>query len=93
MEVPVLAGGAILAATCKTPDGAIVVAAGVAELLPTMASSLVLDRMNLYGSETSLLAANPNISFGRYLTALLLLALAQAFRRGAELAQEVEGLV
>ena len=57
-----------------------------------VAARLVLDRLGL-GGPGSPLAAHLTISPVPLLLALFLLPLAEAFRRGAQLAKDAEGLV
>jgi hypothetical protein len=72
--------------------GLIVVASLGAAVLPSVAAGLVLGRLGLAGSGTPVTTtfAFPYVPL---VVALLLLALAEAFRHGTELARDVEGLV
>jgi hypothetical protein len=72
--------------------GLVVVATVSAGVLPYIAARLVLDRLGL-GGPGSPVAAHLTISAVPLLLALFLLALAEAFRRGVELAKDTEGLV
>ena len=72
--------------------GLIVVATFAASLLPYLAARLVLDRLGL-GGPGSPLDADLAIPAAPLLLALFLLAFAQAFRQGTELAKDAEGLV
>jgi hypothetical protein len=72
--------------------GLIVVATIAAGVLPYVAAGLVLGRLGL-GGPGSPVGAYPTISFVPLLAALFLLAFAEAFRRGTELAKDTEGLV
>jgi len=73
--------------------GGLVVVAGLAnDILPVLGSNLVLQRLGLTGS-SSPIYAEVVLTLGLYLTVPFLLVLAEAFRRGTELAQDVEGLV
>lgn len=73
--------------------GGLVALASLAnDIIPALGSHLVLQRLGLTGA-TSPIFAEVALSFGPLLAVPFLLALAEAFRRGAELAKEVEGLV
>ena len=72
--------------------GLIVAATVAAGVLPYLASRLVLERLGLSGP-TSPLYAHFDIAAAPLLVALFLLVFAQAFRRGAELAKDTEGLI
>jgi Protein of unknown function (DUF2975) len=73
--------------------GGLVVLASLAnDILPVLGSNLVLQRLGLTGS-SSPIYAEVVPSLGLLLTVPFLLVLAEAFRRGTELAQDVEGLV
>ena len=72
--------------------GLIVVATIGAGVLPYLAAHLVLGRLGLSGP-ASPLYAHLAIAAAPLLAALFLLVLAQAFRRGAELAQDTDGLI
>jgi hypothetical protein len=72
--------------------GLIVAATIAAGVLPCLAADLVLGRLGLSGP-ASPLYAHLAIAGAPLLVALFLLVLAQAFRRGAELAQDTEGLI
>lgn len=63
-----------------------------ADVLPYCAARLVLDRLGI-GGPSSPLAARLTITIAPLILALFLLAFAEAFRRGAELTADVEGLV
>jgi hypothetical protein len=70
----------------------VVVAAIASQVFPAMAGAMVLDRIDL-GPGGPVAALGVGIGLGPILAALVLLALAEAFRRGSELARDVEGLV
>ncbi len=72
--------------------GLIVAASLAAGMLPYLAARLVLDRLGL-GGPGSPLYAHLAIPAAPLWLALFLLAFAQAFRRGTELASDAEGLV
>ena len=72
--------------------GLIVAAAIAAGVLPYLAAHLVLGRLGLSGP-ASPLYAHLAIAGAPLLAALFLLVFAQAFRRGAGLAQDTEGLI
>jgi hypothetical protein len=72
--------------------GLIVAATVAAGVFPYLAAHRVLGRLGLSGP-ASPLYAHLAIAGAPLLVALFLLVLAQAFRRGAELAQDTEGLV
>lgn len=76
--------------------GAIAVAGVVPGFLTTAAADLVLHRVGLAGPHSPV-TAPPVPSFGsmvsHFMLPLLVLALAEAFRRGGELAREVDGIV
>jgi hypothetical protein len=73
--------------------GGLVVFASLAnDILPVLGSHLVVQRLGLTGSPSPIFAeVVPSLAL--LLAVPFLLALAEAFRRGAELAKEVEGLV
>jgi len=62
------------------------------DIIPVLGSHLVLQRLGLTGPTSPIFAA-VFLSFGPLLVVPFLLALAEAFRRGADLAREVDGLV
>lgn len=62
------------------------------DIIPALGSHLVLQRLGLTGSTSPIFAA-VFPSLGPLLAVPFLLALAEAFRRGADLAREVDGLV
>jgi len=73
--------------------GGLVVLASLAnDILPAFGSNLVLQRLDLTGSSSPIFAEVVP-SLGALLAVPFLLVLAEAFRRGAELAKDVEGLV
>ena len=72
--------------------GLIVAATIASGVLPYLAAHLVLGRLGLTGP-ASPLYAHLAIAVAPLLVALFLLVFAQAFRRGAELAQDTEGLI
>jgi hypothetical protein len=72
--------------------GLVVVATLSAGVLPYVAARLVLDRLRLSGPGSQVYA-HLSISAAPLLLALFLLAFAEAFRRGTELAKDAEGLV
>jgi hypothetical protein len=61
-------------------------------VLPYLASRFVLERLRL-GGPASPLYPHLAIAAAPLLAALFLLVFAQAFRRGAELAKDAEGLI
>jgi hypothetical protein len=72
---------------------ALVVVVGIAsQLFPAMAGALVLDRIGL-GPGSPVASLRAAIDLSPILVALVLLALAEAFRRGSELARDAEGLI
>jgi hypothetical protein len=79
---------------CLAGIAALMAAASLAAaVLPAVASARVLDRLGL-GDAASPIAGLPvNLDLGPLLVALAVLAVAEAFRRGGELAREVEGLI
>jgi hypothetical protein len=73
--------------------GALVALASLAnDILPVLGSNLVLQRLGLTGSNSPIFA-DVMLSLGPLLAVPFLLVLAEAFRRGAELAHDVDGLV
>jgi hypothetical protein len=72
--------------------GLIVVATLSAAILRYVAARLVLDRLGLGGPGSSV-TAHLTISIVPLLLALFLLAFAEAFRQGTQLAKDAEGLV
>lgn len=64
-----------------------------AALTPGLAAGLVLERVGLDGPDSPLSPSAFVAPLPALLAALLLLAVAEAFRRGTELAQDVDGLV
>lgn len=72
--------------------GLIVVASLANDVLPALGSNLVLERVGLTGTDSPVFA-EPTFTLAPLLVAPLLRALAEAFRRGTELAQDVAGLV
>lgn len=72
--------------------GLTVVATIAAGVLPYVGARLVLDRLNLTGAGSPL-TADLSISVVPLLLAVFLLAVAEAFRRGTELARDTEGLI
>jgi hypothetical protein len=72
--------------------GLIVATTLAAGVLPCLAAHMVLGRLGL-GGPASPLSTHLVIAGAPLLVALFLLVLAQAFRRGAELAQDTEGLI
>lgn len=72
--------------------GLVVVATLANDILPVLGSSLVLERLGLTGTSSPVF---PGLvpSLDPLLAVPILLALAEAFRRGGELARDVEGLV
>ncbi|SCK56600.1 Protein of unknown function [Streptomyces sp. WMMB 714] len=61
--------------------------------VPALASGLVLERLGLDGADAPVAASVFSLPQVPLFIALLLLALAEVFRRGTELAQDVDGLV
>jgi hypothetical protein len=72
--------------------GLVVVAGAAAELLPAMAGTMVLDRLGL-GAGAPVAPLRAELDLLPIVVAMVLLALAEAFRRGSELARDAEGLV
>ena len=73
--------------------GGLVALASLAnDILPVFGSNLVMQRLGLTGASSPIFAEVVP-SLGSLLAVPFLLVLAEAFRRGAELAKEVEGLV
>lgn len=70
-----------------------VVASLAAAVLPAVASARVLDRLALDAAASPIASLPVNLDLGPLLATLVVLALAEAFRRGGELAHEVEGLI
>jgi len=70
-----------------------VVASLAAAVLPAVASARVLDRLALDAAPSPIASPPVNLDLGPLLATLVVLALAEAFRRGGELAHEVEGLI
>lgn len=64
-----------------------------AAVTPGLAGGLVLERLGLDGADSPVAATTFSFPQTPLLAALLLLTLAEAFRRGTELAQDVDGLV
>lgn len=72
--------------------GLLVLASLANDILPVLGSNLVLDRLGLTGPSSPVFAqVVPTLD--TLLAVPILLALAEAFRRGTELAKDVEGLV
>jgi hypothetical protein len=61
--------------------------------LPRLATQLVLNRIDMVGAQSLVSTTEPSISLSPLFYAALLLVTAECFRRGAELAHEVDGLV
>lgn len=72
--------------------GLVAIAGLAGDLLPGLGSTLVLERLGLTGPNSPIFVEG-QFSIVPLLTALLLLVLAEAFRRGTELAREVDGLI
>ena len=72
--------------------GLVIVAAAAGEFLPAMAGAMVLDRLGL-GAGTPVAPLRAELDLLPIVVAMVLLALAEAFRRGSELARDAEGLV
>ncbi|MFI9270862.1 DUF2975 domain-containing protein [Kitasatospora sp. NPDC052896] len=73
--------------------GLTAVAGLVPAVAPGVAGALVLGRLGLGGDGSPVTSVGGTLPYVPLLVALLLLALAEAFRRGAELAEDVDGLV
>jgi hypothetical protein len=71
----------------------IAVVGTITSQLPGLATHLVLNRIDMVGANSLVSTTEPSISLGPLLYAALLLVTAECFRRGAELAHEVDGLV
>jgi len=72
--------------------GLVAVASLANDILPDLGSNLVLTRLGLTGPDSPIFADSTS-RLTPLLVVPLLLALAEAFRRGTQLAQDVEGLV
>jgi hypothetical protein len=72
--------------------GLVIVAAAAGEFLPAMAGAMVLDRLGL-GAGAPVAPLRAELGLFPILLGMVLLALAEAFRRGSELARDAEGLV
>jgi hypothetical protein len=72
--------------------GLLVLASLANDILPVLGSNLVLDRLGLSGPSSPIFAEVVP-SLDALLAVPILLALAEAFRRGTELARDLEGLV
>jgi hypothetical protein len=72
--------------------GLVALASLANDIIPVLGSHLVLQRLRLSGA-TSPIFAEVALTLGPLLAVPFLLALAEAFRRGTELATDVEGLV
>jgi hypothetical protein len=71
--------------------GLVVIGSLSSDLLPRLGTNLVLERIGRAGAESPIVAS-PRFSLVPLLVAPLLLALAEAFRHGTQLAQDVDGL-
>jgi hypothetical protein len=78
---------------CLAGIAALMVASLAAAVLPAVASARVLDRLALDAAASPIASLPVNLDLGPLLATLVVLALAEAFRRGGELAHEVEGLI
>lgn len=72
--------------------GLVVLGSLANDILPVLGSGLVLQRLGLTGASSPVFA-EVTPSLGVLLAVPFMLVLAEAFRRGSELAKEVEGLV
>ena len=70
-----------------------VVASLAAAVLPAVASARVLDRLVPDAAASPIASPPVNLELGPLVATLVVLALAEAFRRGGELAHEVDGLI
>ena len=71
----------------------VVLAAGIGPLLPQIGSLVVLDRLDLVGPDSPFVVGVTFAVTPALVTALLLLVLAEAFRQGERISEDVEGLV
>ena len=73
--------------------GAILVGGVLAPILDDLAGFAILDRRGLVDSDSPFVPTMLHVDFAPLLLALVVLGAAEAFRRGAALADDVEGLV
>ena len=73
--------------------GAILVGGVLAPILDDLAGFAILDRRGLVDSDSPFVLTMLHVDFAPLLLALVVLGAAEAFRRGAALADDVEGLV
>jgi hypothetical protein len=73
--------------------GLLLVSGFSAQLLPKLGARLLLERLTLAGPGSPLTTVGGPFDLGFLIGAMILLALAEAFRRGSLLARDVEGLV
>ena len=78
----------LLGLTC-----AVVVGGVLAPILDDLAGFTVLDRLGLVDSDSPFVLTIAHVNFAAQLLALVVLGAAEAFRRGAALADDVEGLI
>jgi hypothetical protein len=72
---------------------AVVVGGALAPVLDDLAGFAVLEHLDLIGPDSPFVLTLAHVNFLPLLLALVVLAAAEAFRRGAALADDVEGLV
>jgi Protein of unknown function (DUF2975) len=73
--------------------GAVLVGGVLAPMLADLAGFTILDRRGLVDSDSPFVLTMLHVNFAPLLLALVVLGAAEAFRRGAALADDVEGLV
>jgi hypothetical protein len=73
--------------------GAVVVGGVLAPILDDLVGFTVLDRLGLVDSDSPFVLTMVHVNFAPLLLALVVLGAAEAFRRGAALADDVEGLI
>jgi Protein of unknown function (DUF2975) len=73
--------------------GAVVVGGVLAPILDDLVGFSVLDRLGLVDSDSPFVLTMVHVNLAPLLLALVVLGAAEAFRRGAALADDVEGLV
>jgi hypothetical protein len=73
--------------------GAVVVGGALAPILDDLVGFSVLDRLGLVDSDSPFVLTMAHVNVAPLLLALVVLGAAEAFRRGAALADDVEGLI
>jgi Protein of unknown function (DUF2975) len=71
----------------------VAVAGTITSQLPRVATQLVLNRIDMVGADSLVSTTELSVALNPLLYGALLLVTAECFRRGAELAHEVDGLV